>query len=401
MKRKLITTFIISTTMLFSQVYATTISELKEEQEKVQSEAEEAKKLLEETSSQKDAVISEIELIDEELNLASEELEIINTNLEETTLLLEQTEAELKQAETERENQYETLKERLRFMYVNGKIGYLEVLFKASSFSDFLNRVEYISRIYEYDHTLLEKLKETEELVNRKLSEVSIQKEEIEELKVKQQVKMESLEHTIKQKQIIIDQLDADEQKYEEQISELEQLDIEIAKMIKEAEEEAARIAAEAKAQAEAEAQAKAKTRIMSYQTEAANYNGGTLAWPGGGRITSNFGGRTNPINGRSEFHTGIDIAAPTGTNIVAAEGGVVIFSGTMGGYGKAVLIDHGGGLSTFYAHNSKLLVQKGDVVSRGEVVAKAGSTGYSTGPHLHFEVKVNGSAVNPMNYLR
>jgi murein DD-endopeptidase MepM/ murein hydrolase activator NlpD len=121
---------------------------------------------------------------------------------------------------------------------------------------------------------------------------------------------------------------------------------------------------------------------------------------PGHHRISSGYGGRTNPISGRREVHSGIDIPAPVGTNIIAAAAGVVIMSQYNGGFGYTVVINHGGGLSTLYAHNSRLLVSAGETVAAGHVIARAGSTGFSTGSHLHFEVRLDGGHVDPIGYL-
>ena len=144
------------------------------------------------------------------------------------------------------------------------------------------------------------------------------------------------------------------------------------------------------------------ETMIRRIQSGEKNIGGstGTMVWPAEGEITSPFGWRVHPIFGTQRLHTGIDIGADYGDATRAADGGVVIHSDWMGGYGNAVIIDHGNGISTLYAHNSQLLVSEGQTVAKGQTVARVGSTGYSTGPHLHFEVRQNGTPVNPSNFL-
>jgi murein DD-endopeptidase MepM/ murein hydrolase activator NlpD len=145
------------------------------------------------------------------------------------------------------------------------------------------------------------------------------------------------------------------------------------------------------------------ESKIVKLQKNTGPYSGGKMEWPVSGhtRISSPFGYRIHPIFKVKKLHTGIDIPAPTGTSIGAAAAGTVVYCDWLGGYGKAIMVDHGGGILTLYGHNSALVVSEGDTVSRGQTIAKAGSTGNSTGPHLHFEVRKNGSYVDPMPWLR
>ena len=146
-----------------------------------------------------------------------------------------------------------------------------------------------------------------------------------------------------------------------------------------------------------------AEILMLTTANVGSDYAGGAMAWPvpGYSRITSPFGMRTHPITGVYKLHTGTDISAPIGANFIAANSGIVIKAGWNNAYGNMVIIDHGGGVSTLYAHGSEILVQVGQTVQKGDPVLKVGSTGYSTGPHAHFEVRINGEYVNPMNFVK
>ncbi len=365
--------------------YASSISDLQKKQQQIKSGTNNTKKLLDEAKKQKTEYQHELDVFDEELAKVTDEVETTSALLELTNQELEKTVAELVQAEVNRENQYEALKERIRFMYVNGDISYLEVLFQASDLSDFLNRVELINRIVKYDQDAFKNLKETEKLIEEKYEETARHRAEIEILSARHEQRQAELFKKIGEKENLVSKLEMDEKKYTAQIKAMDDEDKSIASMIKAAQEEAARKAAASKGGAPAP------------------YTGGKLSWPapGNNKITSYFGNRPNPFNKKPEFHTGLDISAPVGSNIVAAEAGTVIFSGSRGGYGLAVIIDHGGTLSTLYGHNSKLLVDVGTTVKKGQTIAKAGSTGYSTGPHCHFEVRINGVTTDPTKYLK
>lgn len=366
--------------------YAGEIDELKQKQKEAQSKVNSTGGLLKEVRAEKNTALAEIDELDDQLTAVTEDLAFISEQIEITDALILTTETDLACAVEKRENQYNVYKKRVRYMYINGTIGYLDVILKAENVVDLLNRVEYVNRIAENDRTLVARFKETENQIDENLKSVNKAKREYEFLSSQYELKASTLENTILKKSELIERLTADEEAFAQQLSDFEADNKRIEKLIKDAE------AAEAKRIAEEKARAAASV-----------YTGGLIGWPvpSSGTITSGYGNRTNPISGKPEFHSGIDIAAAYGASIVAAESGAVVSAGWNGGYGNAVVISHGGGLSTLYAHNSQLLVSVGDVVKKGQVIAKAGSTGYSTGNHLHFEVRVNGAHTGPLKYLK
>lgn len=278
-------------------------------------------------------------------------------------------------------------------MYENGSVGYIQVILDSQNFSDFLKRVEYINRLMEYDRNVLTEYQNTEQMISDKVVEISEQKEEIEDLTDQQKAKKRTLDENIVLKNNLVKQLSSEEATYMQQIKDLEEADKDVTALINKAQQEAA---------ARKAAQQAPKTTGAS-SNKVYSSAGGQFAYPVpayGLRVNSPYGYRSSPISGKSEFHTGVDLKATMGTDIVAAEAGTVIFSGNKGGYGKTIIIDHGNGISTLYAHNSQLVVSVGQTVQRGQVVSKAGTTGYSTGVHLHFEVRINGKHTNPLPYI-
>ncbi|MDR2649352.1 MAG: peptidoglycan DD-metalloendopeptidase family protein [Clostridiales bacterium] len=376
-----------------SGVRAESIDDLKKRQEEINSEQSAARRQLDDTVNQKNQTETEMENIDTELTKATDDLLRVMERLDKTSVALDEMEEDLKEIQEQRDEQYETLKQRLSFMYKNGKIGYLDIIFEAKNFPDFINRVEYINRIAKNDKTLLNKLTNTVVLAEETFNEIDRQKTSLELLASERGEKQNGLQDTLTRKQELYNRLDSDEKSYEEKLSSLKKTEDEIVALIKqkekEAAEEASRIAA-----VTGGGYASATINVSPYT--------GRMLWPVPGRylISDVYRVRYNPVNGRREQHAGVDIPAPYGTSIVAAESGVVITASWKNGYGYTVIIDHGNGITTLYGHNSRLLVSAGQRVSKGGAIALAGSTGNSTGPHCHFEVRINGSPVNPRPYL-
>lgn len=344
--------------------------------EEAKQKTKDAKKDAQTAEEKQKAILAEYNAIDKQINDTETEIDIIEKQIKQTKEDIVLKEEELKQAEEDYIKYEELFLTRARVMYENSTIKYIEILFGAKDFSDFLSKLEMISQLMEYDKNILKKLDDTK----KKITEA---KEELENILVRQEenaVNLEerksALDSTLLQKQKLLQEATADVEKY---------------KAIYEAAE-----AAEA-------AMIRQNANAFAYSANPIKYTGGRFAWPvpGSQRITSYYGYRIHPVYKTKKFHTGIDIGAGYGLDIVAGGDGVVTMATTNGGYGKCVIINHGSGITTLYGHCSTLLVSVGDKVTKGQTIAKVGSTGVSTGPHLHFEVRLNGSTTDPLQYLK
>lgn len=280
---------------------------------------------------------------------------------------------------------------RVRDIYINGRLSYLEVIIGAKDFSDFANRVEMLKRIIDADIKLISSIKTEREEISQRKATLEADRAKVVELENKAREAQAVIQKKKDEQSAILAQAQNDKAVAEQMQADLQASSDAIRAMLQQR-------AAERAAAAAAAAQAAQSSGGGSDYTYVQGT--GQLAWPVSGVITSGFGWREHPIFGRQIFHTGIDIGVDEGTPVHAADSGTVVYSGWMDGYGYAVVIDHGNGISTLCAHNSDLAVSEGQSVSKGTVIAYAGSTGNATGPHVHFEVRVNGDPVNPLGYL-
>jgi murein DD-endopeptidase MepM/ murein hydrolase activator NlpD len=264
------------------------------------------------------------------------------------------------------------LNKRIRDIYENGQVSYLDVLLGATDFRDFTTRADLLKRVLAQDAALIDKVRAERALVAQKKAELERDRAAVLELEKAAAAKKAIVEGRRTERQTVLDSAisrrDVNERAYQELLDTSRRIE-QLIRSIKSGDRDA---------------------------TGAT----GNMVWPISGPITSPFGWRTHPIFGTQRYHSGIDIGADYGDPIRAADGGIVISAEWLGGYGYAVIIDHGGGLSSLYGHNNELLVGVGQRVYKGQTIARAGSTGYSTGPHCHFEVRLNGSPVNPRDYL-
>lgn len=380
-----------------SSVFATLTNDFIEESEGKKKEAEDNQKAVEGKLSQVKQMLKEVQNIKSALDQAMVEadakledlnnsVEILNADITKLEEEIATTQAELIVAESVKEKQYYTMKKRIQYMYEKGNKNYIELLFTAGSFSDFLNTAEFVNKISKYDREMLNSYMDTVKDIEEKEAKLLSQEEELNKKHEALTVQLEEVENEMEQKQDAINMYTADINNKEAAIKEYEAYI---------AEQKAVVEALEAAILAE-------KKRLAEENKSAITYDGGQFAWPAPNytRISDEYGERIHPILGTKQFHNGLDMAAPGGSPILAAYDGEVVaadYSATMGNY---VMINHGDGLITIYMHASALEVSKGQVVVRGEEIAKVGTTGRSTGNHLHFSVRKDGSYVNPWNFF-
>ena len=361
---------------------AKTLTELQNERDQLSKQTKEAQQKLKEAQQKQADVEAEITAMDDVINAAQKELDSAQADLDDVTARLEASQKALEEANIKREQQFVTFSGRMRFFYENSRLSYLDILLQSEGFSDMLRRLQYIDDIMSYDQHLLTELTATQNEIKTRTEEIKVEKEQSEYLLGVAQEKMDSLDAIVAEKRRLVESYAQDEAKYNQLISSNE------------------------KASQEAQAMINKLLAESSSSKSTYVYTGGQLNWPVPSRaassssLSSGYVSRNRPIGSGSEFHTGYDIPASYGSAVVAAEAGTVIYAGWMSGYGNTIMINHGNGLVTLYGHNSSLTVSKGDTVSRGQQVAKIGSTGNSTGNHCHFEVRVNGSHTNPEPYL-
>ena len=341
----------------------------------LQRQAEEQKATNNEDSAKVENVSERLRQIQEELRVATAEykevkgqLDSVEDKISDNTELLQKTEADLKVKNKK-------LQQRVRDIYINGQISYVDVLFGAKDFTDLMTRMDVLKRIIKHDYDLIMKVKEEKATVENTRAQLEKDKAEAEVLVADAQAKKAKVEDKESEQQVLLDQAIYDRDTSERMYEEIMAASQEVANMIR-------------------------RSQMSSAGYSGAPAGAGGMIWPISGPITSEFGWRTHPIFGTARFHSGLDIGGDYGMPIYAAASGTVIYAGWISGYGNAVIIDHGGGVTTLYGHNDSLNVSEGENVAQGQVIAMCGSTGNSTGPHCHFEVRENGEPVSPYGYL-
>lgn len=388
------------------------LSEAQQEKKTLENDLQKAKELIDSLKGSKEDIQSEVEKLDKQLNEISGKVKELESQLSKKRQEIANTESALNKAKEQEKKQYRNMKKRIQFMYENGQTSYVEMLLSADSFTDFLNAVEYITQISQYDRKMLkeyqnmqvtiadtQKTLETDYASLQSLqAKVQEEKQAVAALESAKKGELNDVADDLTDAQTVAKAYEAEIQAQNEVIAQIQ------AAQKRAAEQQAAQQQAQAAEENQGATDAAGENQNTAQNTTPSG-NGqstGSMMWPcpSSKRVTSDYGPRTSPTNGASSNHKGIDIGAAYGADIVAADGGTVLVATYSSSGGNYVIIDHGGGLCTVYMHASSLTVSAGQTVSKGQVIAKVGSTGISTGNHLHFGVTLNGVYVSPWGYV-
>ncbi len=411
--RKILHIIFATLLLVHTAVFADEIEQLEGQKAEYDTAAEEARQVVDAIQAKINSVSEIKRALDEEAAVAVADYEEKQATLDETMARIEENESKLLATEEDYTAKHDKLEKRVRDIYINGQISYLDVMFGAQDFGDFLTRMDLLKRVMIQDSELVNQVLEYRneiQAIGRQLEQDRLV--QVEQAIIAADAKDVQLQKVAEQ-QALIDMMENDKEVYEKQYAEMIAASEHVAQLIEESKYRAAAEEARRK-QEEEERKARAAAREQQRQSTGAyessddgDYqayipatNSGAMIWPITGPITSEFGWRNHPIFGGQRFHSGIDIGGDYGLPIHAAQSGIVSHAGWIDGYGNTVMIEHGGGIVTLYGHNESLAVSVGQNVNQGDVIAYCGSTGNSTGPHCHFEVRSGGEPVSPFNYL-
>ena len=389
-------------TPLSAQATKSGLSDAKNKKTALEAEKKKTEQELKNLEGLKSDTTAYVKKLDSILESIGNELSKLNDDIDAKEKQIDTTKQELSEAKETEKSQYESMKLRIKYMYEKGDSTYVDLLMEAGSLSELLSKAEYITKISSYDRQKLDEYAATKEKIAEKEKALEEEHAELLNLQNETEAKQASVEKLLAAKQTELQNYETKIASAEGQISEYAKSIEAQENQIKSIEAEIKRKEEEARKKAEEEKKkaAAANRAAQTYKTVSLGDISFTWPCPASGRITSGFGGRKSPTKGASSNHQGIDISAPTGTSIVAAAAGEVVIATYSSSAGNYVMISHGGGVYTVYMHASSLLVSQGQSVKKGQTIAKVGSTGYSTGSHLHFGVRVNGSYVNPTKYV-
>ncbi len=354
---------------------ANTVEDLQAQHEEVEKQIQEKNERLEYIRSVLPEEMVKIQELNDKISSYEKEIASLGSEAEKLESSIAELEEQLEVAQEKYDSQKEAFETRMIVMYEAGETTYLDVLLSSRSLTEFISTYYMMSEIASLDSEMLTELDNEKRVIQTAKESIERQREQFKIAKDNKEKTAITLENTKIIRNSYMNELTEEELSLQQQIdayyNEINNIEAEIV--------------------------------MLTTANIGSEYAGGAMAWPvpGYSRITSPFGMRTHPFTGVYKLHTGTDIGAPIGTNFIAANSGVVIKAGWNNAYGNMVIVDHGGGVSTLYAHGSEILVTVGQTVQKGDPVLKVGSTGYSTGPHAHFEVRINGEYVDPMNFVK
>ncbi|GKX30457.1 metalloendopeptidase [Vallitalea longa] len=362
--------FMVPTT-IFASSYQQQLKDLEQQQKDNKSEINKSEEIIKSLDKEIQEIVRRVQQLDIQIDEYNNKIGELQQQQNDKEKQIEVINQELEVAKQKEEKYFNTTKERIKVMYEQGDSAYAEVLLGSKDLSDFLTRVEYVNALVEYDTNMIEELQLIRDDIEDKEIQLEEDKEQIVALKKENTLQQKSLKdiQSTKEKEMLI----LGENKSVAQ-SELNAKEKELAKIEKSIDS--------------------IKSKLV--------YAGGKMTWPTSNHyITCPFGNRIHPVTKKPSYHTGIDIGVGMGTSVKAASSGEVTYAGYSSVWGKYIYVDHGSGYVSIYAHNSKLLVKKGDKVKGGQTISKSGNTGLSTGPHLHFGIRKNGKWIPPLTMLK
>ena len=350
--------------------FQTFAASLEDEQKSYEEQAQQKKAKSDEIQNQINNFSEVKRQLDEEADKAIAEHKSCKAALDETEGRMKENKDRLDILGKDYEKKSDKLGRRVRDIYMHGQISYLDVLFGAKDFGDLMTRMDLLKRVIHEDYDLVRTVLDEKQEIETRQSALEADRKTQAEQEQKTRAARQIMEQKVAKQQALIDKMKSDKAVFDQQYDELMAASKQIANMI----------------------------RGSHYNVQPSG--SGAMIWPISGPITSEFGWRTHPITGDQRFHSGLDIGGDYGIPVHAAQAGTVTYAGWISGYGNTVIIDHGGGVTTLYGHNQSLAVGEGQSVAQGEGISYCGSTGNSTGPHCHFEVRQNGEPVSPYGYL-
>lgn len=358
---------------IIAPVAADEIDDKMRQLEAIQRQIQNQRQLISKTKTQENNVIKEINRLEKEMTKTQNEINVLQNKVSSVQSSIDLTERDISEAEKNLNERTKYLGERLVRIHEAGEMSYLDVLLCSTDMTDFITRWDMLNEIISQDRNIIEAVTAERQELENKRSSLESAKRELISIKEEKGQKEQILKKTADTKEEVLQDIKKQRKLCEQALRELEENSKELEKI------------------------------IQRLQSSTGEYRGtGKFCWPvpGHHNCNSDYGWRRHPILKEMRMHTGIDLSAPKGAAVVAVDNGRVLYAGSMGAYGKVVIIDHGGEISTLYAHLLSYNVKVGNNVVKGSTIARADSTGWSTGHHLHFEVRKNGVPINPRPYI-